>query len=117
MILGYFSHPGNDLADTLAKVGTTHDPSTNLLSLHLLFLSNAYFYTSIGDAVFNLVSSNRKLLLYLLRSLSLLHLLCPLLFTLQWAQHSSFYTSAGLAELRLLAATVVPNHKISFILC
>ena len=59
----------NSLADSVAKVGATHGPSTIPLSLsHLLFPPNAHSSTTVGDVVSNLASSNTKSLQYLLRS-------------------------------------------------
>ena len=109
-ILGHSSLPGNDLANSLAKVFPSH----------LLFPPNAYLTTSIGDMIYNLVSSNIKSRQYLLRSLPSL---APLaVFSLVYAATGTalylLHTFTGLVKLKLLsAASAVLNHRTSSISC
>ena len=50
-IPGHPSLPGSDLADTLANLGATHDPSTMPLFLSPLIFSHPF--TPVGDTVSN----------------------------------------------------------------
>ena len=87
---------------------------------HLLFPPNVYPFTPIGDAVSILFFFNIKSIQYLLRSF---FLLAPLnvpspVYSATDTAFFLLHTSVGLVEPRLLcAATVVLNHRTSFISC
>ena len=113
-IPGHYSLPGNDLADSLAKVGASLDPSKIQCPSHPLFPHKDYPSTPVGDAVSNLVSFNIKSLQYLLRSLISLVLFAVLspVYAATGTALSLTLISTGLVEPRLLhAATVVLNHR------
>ena len=116
----YSSFPGNDLADSLAKVGTSLDPSKISVSLAPLISSQELsLYTSwrrsVQSGLFNIES-----LQYLPRSLLSLAafaVLSPVCAATGTAL-SLTLISTGLVEPRLLhAATVVLNHRTLHILC
>ena len=119
-IPGHSSLPGNDLADSLAKVGASRDPSKISVYFSPLISSQDYPSTPVGDAVSNLVSFNTKSLQYLPRSflsLAPLAVLSPV-YAATGTALSLTLISTGLVEPRLLhAATVVLNHGTFYISC
>ena len=111
--------PGNDLADSLAKVGASLDPSTISVSLSPL-ISSHRLSIPVGDAVSNPESFNIKSLQYLLRSLLSLAPLAvlSLVYAATATALSLALISTGLVEPRILhAATVVLNRRTFLILC
>ena len=112
--------PCNDLADSLAKVEASLDPSKISVSLTPLFPHTNYPSTPVGNAVSNLVSFMIKSLQCLLRSLLSLAPLAVLSLVYA-ATGTALYLaliSTGLVEPRLLhVATVVLNHRTFFISC
>ena len=114
-IPGHSSLPGNDLADSLAKVETSLLISPKYqYPFHPLFPHKDYLSTPVGDAVSNLASFNIKSLQYLPRSLLSLAPLAVLspVYAATGTALSLTLISTGLVEPRLLhAATVVLNHR------
>ena len=107
------SLPGNVLADSLAKIGASLDPSNISVSLAPLFPLKGNPSTPVGDAVSNLVSFYTKSLQYLPRSslsLAPLAVLSPV-YAATGTALSLTLISTGLVEPRLHAATVVLNHR------
>ena len=111
-----FFFPRHNLAKALAKVGAKYNPSPS----QFLFSPNAYLSTPVADAVSNPVSFHTKSLQYLLRNLPSF---APRAVSsiVNAATDTGLFlllTSTGLVDPRLFpAATVVPNHRASFISC
>ena len=109
--------PGNDLVDSLDKVEASLDPSKISMSFSTLV---SQYRLSVGDVVFNLVSSNIKSLQCLPRSLfspAPLAVL-SLVYAATGTALSLALISTGLVEPRLLhVVTVVLNHRTFPISC
>ena len=114
------SLPGNNVADFLAKVGASIDPSTISVSLSpLIFSQRLSLYTNCRRSVQSGLFQHK---IPPVSPRSLLSFAPPAVFSLVYDATGTALSlaliSTGLVKLRLLhAATVVLNHRTYFISC